>query len=57
MKGALTPKPRNSRPNSIAEEDHRLCCVSLVPLFAALPDDESGRDAAVARTWHYDRQR
>ncbi len=49
------PKPRSSPPRT-AEGDHRVYCVSLVPLFAALSDDNRARVAAVARTRHYDRQ-
>lgn len=47
---------RAGTPNaSGAALDHRFGCVSLVPLFATLSDDDRHRVAAVARTRHYDR--
>lgn len=36
--------------------DHRFQCVSLVPIFAGLPEEARHQIAAVARTRHYDRQ-
>lgn len=36
--------------------DHRFHCIGLVPIFAALTDDERHRVAAVARTRRYERQ-
>lgn len=50
------PKPKNNHADSTAAGDHRLYCVNLVPIFAALPDDDRRRVASVARTRHYDRQ-
>jgi CRP/FNR family transcriptional regulator len=41
---------------SAAAHDHRFQCVSLVPVFAALPEEDRHRLAATARTRHYDRQ-
>lgn len=38
------------------DHDHRFHCVSLVPVFATLSEDDRHRVAAVARTRHYDRQ-
>ncbi|WP_153504998.1 Crp/Fnr family transcriptional regulator [Cumulibacter manganitolerans] len=39
-----------------AAHDHRFHCVSLVPIFATLSEDDRHRVAAVARTRYYDRQ-
>jgi CRP/FNR family transcriptional regulator, anaerobic regulatory protein len=45
-----------SRRSHEGEDDHRLHCVSLVPIFAALSDDDRRRVAAIARTRRYDRR-
>lgn len=44
-----------SRPAPGAAEDHRLACVSLVPLFADLAAEDRRRIAEVAVTRHYER--
>lgn len=38
-----------------AEQDHRLACVSRVPIFADLSADDRRRVAQIAATHHYDR--
>lgn len=49
-------QPKSSRHGSAVQHDHRFDCVSLVPIFGALADDDRHRVAAVARTRHYDRR-
>lgn len=44
------------RRSTAAAHDHRYNCVSRVPVFAALSDEDRHRVASVARTRHYDRQ-
>lgn len=46
----------NARPSSTPSHDHRFQCVGLVPIFAALTEEERHRVAAVARTRRYERQ-
>lgn len=45
-----------ARRSGAAAHDHRFQCVSLVPIFAALTEEDRHRVASVARTRHYDRQ-
>ncbi len=42
------------RTSAAAAHDHRYHCVSLVPVFATLSEENRHRVAAVARTRHYD---
>jgi CRP/FNR family transcriptional regulator len=46
----------NARASAATAHDHRFHCVSLVPVFAALSEEDRHRVAAVARTRHHDRQ-
>jgi CRP/FNR family transcriptional regulator len=48
-------KQTSARASAAAAHDHRFHCVSLVPVFAALSEEDRHRVAAVARTRHYDR--
>lgn len=46
-------KGTGARASTAAAHDHRYHCVSLVPVFAALSEQDRHRVAAVARTRHY----
>lgn len=46
----------SARASAAAAHDHRFECVSLVPVFAALSEEDRHRVAARARTRHYGRQ-
>lgn len=49
------PNQARTRRSSAAAHDHRFHCVSLVPIFATLSDEDRHRVAAVARTRRYER--
>src|SRR3546814_20874531 len=49
-------KKTGVRASAPSTHDHRFHCVSLVPVFANLPEEDRHRVAAVARTSHYERQ-
>ena len=49
-------KTAGIRRTTAAAHDHRYSCVSRVPVFAALSEEDRHQVASVARTKHYDRQ-
>jgi len=51
----MTAKQGSAGRSRAAAHDHRFRCISLVPIFATLTDDDRHRVASVARTRRYDR--